>query len=80
MNDSKRIQNLHGITLGGAKKIAELLFGERVIKVTLNPKKLEYVIYILGEPDIPPQMQKRLSKTLNQCNIISLSEIPKKDK
>lgn len=72
---SKPIQYLGGITITQAKTIAEILFGDRVIRVKPNDKTLDFEIYVIGEIDIPAEMQQRFGERLKQCKIIPLEKI-----
>ena len=68
----KRIQSLNGVTMSQIKTIADLLFGDKVIKIKLNSRDLIYKIYLLEQINIPSEMQQRFSEKLKQCEIIPL--------
>ena len=68
----KRIQSLNGVTMSQIKTIADLLFGDKVIKIKLNSRDLIYEIYVLEQINIPSEMQQRFSEKLKQCEIITL--------
>ena len=68
----KRIQSLNGVTMSQIKTIADLLFGDKVIKIKLNSRDFIYEIYVLEQINIPSEMQQRFSEKLKQCEIIPL--------
>lgn len=72
------VRSMGGIIFPEAKRIAHLLFGEQVIKISLNEKDFCYEILIEGETNIPAEMQKRFNEQLKQFRIIQYEKIEQK--